>query len=192
MKLKGVFMEKKVAVPGEFLILEEEFLGGKNTFTTDEGNIYSNSVGEIVFNENDRTVNVKGKQATALKVPETVFAEVASVKDNRLLVHVIGLEDPSKRVVVSSRFATIRVADVSRAYVKSLRDAFKIGDLLKAKVSEVEAFGVNLRTNEPELGVVKAFCSKCRAPLQLFDKNLKCLKCGRTEARKVSKDYLLK
>jgi len=94
--------------------------------------------------------------------------------------------------VINQRHAMLPIRNVSRQYVESLRDNFRIGDLIKAKIARAGPLGIDLTTAEPGLGVIKAFCTRCRHPLHLFGRTLKCLGCGHTERRKVSKDYLLK
>jgi exosome complex component CSL4 len=84
------------------------------------------------------------------------------------------------------------VSRVDTGFVKVLSEKFKIGDIVKARVDEIYPFGLELSTADPSLGVVKAFCAKCRQPLHLFGAMLKCLSCGATERRKISSDYVLK
>lgn len=185
-------MKKKV-VPGDFIAFEEEYLGGNNTFTDDSGNVFSEGIGEALFDNDSRTVNVNLMHPLKkLSVSSTVFAAVNIVKENVVLVRMVFSENKEEREIVAPTGAVIRVANVSRDYVKSLKEEFKIADLVKAKVCEITPFGIQLRTNEPQLGVVRAYCSKCRAPLHLFGGILKCLKCGNSEKRKISRDYILK
>jgi len=84
------------------------------------------------------------------------------------------------------------IRNVSTRYVERLKDEFKIGDLIKAKVVKASSLGIDLATDDFSFGVVKAFCSKCRHPLQLFGQSLRCLNCGSSERRKVSSDYFVK
>ncbi len=186
--------KKVVVVPGEFLTVEEEFSPGKNTLEDGEGNIYSSKVGETEFNEDRREVEVREKtrEISRLTIGSVLYGRVKLVKDSMVLVEALFAEKNGKEVIPHMPSATLMVSRVSRDYVKSLRDEFKAGDIIKAKVVEVTTFSIELSTAFPEYGVLKAFCSKCRNPLNQHGKELKCLKCGSNEKRKTSADYVLK
>src|SRR3989442_6806813 len=62
------------------------------------------------------------------------------------------------------------------------------GDIIRAKVIQVKPSG-QLRTAEPNLGVVKALCSVCRGPLEVRGRELYCPRDERTERRKLAADY---
>ena len=76
--------------------------------------------------------------------------------------------------------------------MERLSDLFKIGDILETRVAEVMAYGIDLTTKDPELGVIKGYCTKCRGSLQLFGETLKCVACGNPEDRKISSNYTVK
>ena len=186
-------MGKKVVVPGDFLALEEEYLGGANTFTDDEGNVYSDSIGKAMFDDASRTVTIsKEKPVSKLSVSTVVIGYVHLVKDSVVVIRMAYCEEQKGRRVVAPTQAFLKVANVSRAYVKLLRDEFKIGDLVVAKICEITPFGIQLRTNEPNLGVIRAHCTKCRSILHLSGRDLRCLNCGNVERRKTSMEYVLK
>ena len=185
-------MAGKRVIPGDFLSTEEEFEPGRNAFA-EAGEIFSNSVGTVQEDNRQKTVSVKADvDVSSIKPNDVVFGEVMLVKDNSVGLSIFTETSHGSRKVLVNTYASIPIRLVSRDYVKNLKDAFKIGDLVKAKVFSVKPFGTDVKTNEPELGVVKAFCSKCRKPLHLFGRQLKCLSCGSSERRKISSDYLLK
>jgi len=76
---------------------------------------------------------------------------------------------------------------VRDSYVKNLSQEFSMSDIVKAKVINTQ--NMRLTTSEKSLGVMKAYCSRCRSELQMDGKRLKCPSCGRTEKRKLSSDY---
>ena len=186
-------MDKKtIAVPGEFLTTEEEFMPGKNTFERD-GSIYSNSLGEAEFDSKTKEVSVKKKNpVSVLDVGTIVYGEVVISRENRAVISISYAEKDGEKKVITLTSATIPVRNAGRGFIKDMRDCFKIGDFVKAKVALAESFAVDLRTNDPGLGVIKAFCSRCRRPLGLFAGKLKCTSCGNTENRIVSPDYMIK
>ncbi len=185
-------LKKKVVSPGEFLSTEEEFIPGKNTFE-ENGEIFSGSTGLVVEDLKSKEISVKpSSEPVKIRPGSVIFGRVEVVKDSSVLVEMQNVYGADKKVFTSS-FAVLPVRNVSRDYVERLRDFFKVGDLVKARVAKIlPGNNIDLETNSPDLGVVKAYCSRCRNPLQLFGSSLKCLKCGNTEGRKISKDYLLK
>lgn len=189
-------MEKKggknLALPGDFLSTEEEFVAGKNAFDSD-GNIYSCSAGTIEADSKTKEISVKpAKEMHAVMPGSIVVGRVDFVKENAVNVEICNVAG-GERLVISQSAACLPVRNVSREYVEKLRDCFRTGDLIKARVAKVlPGNNIDLETNYPEFGVIKAFCSRCRQPLHLFGPSLKCLRCGSTERRKISRDYLLK
>jgi len=185
-------LEKKLVFPGDFLAEEEEFEPGKNTFE-DKGKIFSNSFGRAVFDSKEKTIQVLKKKPQEVLEKETiVIGRVVMVKSNMVSIELFSAEKNGEKRIISSAHAVLPIRNISREFVKKTSELFKIGDIVKAKVAVVTPYSVDLKTNEPELGAIKAFCSKCRNALVLFGNTLKCTSCGLTEHRKLSSDYLLK
>lgn len=186
--------EKKGPVfPGQFLTVEEEYLPGHNTFEQN-GKIFSSSTGKASFDDERKEVSVHSSHEK-LKVidPATiVIGQVILVKDSFVVMNILEAEKDGEARKVLDPNSTIFVSRVSQSYVKSLYDMFKIGDLVKAKVTEVTPTTIELATNENQLGVIKAFCGQCRQPMMLVSSQLKCKECGSVENRKLSDDYILK
>lgn len=184
-------MKEKVVLPGEFLSTEEEFVPGKNAFEC-EGNVCSGSSGFVETNQKSKEISVRPvKERALLKVGSVVLGVVALVKENSLTVVLKQpLEGP--KIVISQASAMLPVRNVSRDYVESLKECFKIGDIVRVRITKLTPQAIDVSTNEPDLGVVKAFCSRCRKPLHLFDRSLRCLSCGGRETRKIARGYLLR
>jgi exosome complex component CSL4 len=183
---------KKNVLPGDFLSTEEEFEPGKNAFA-ENGEVRSDSIGKAAEDTRQKTVSVeKHMDILPARINDTVVGEVVLVKESSANLDILPEPDEHKRKVLLHSSASLPIRFVSRDYVKNIHDMFKIGDLVKAKIASVKPFGIDLKTNEPELGVIRAFCSRCRQPLHLFGAQLKCLACGSTEQRKLSREYSLK
>jgi len=184
-------MTEKLVLPGEFLSTEEEYVPGKNAYEC-EGEVCSGSTGHVEINSKTREIGVKPiKQMQALKVGSIVYGRVTLVKENSLTISLCQPPEGAKQIIGQSG-AMLPVRNVSRDYVESLRDCFKIGDIIKARITKLTPQAIDVSTNEPELGVVKAFCSRCREPLHIFDRSLRCLSCGNSEPRKIARGYLLR
>jgi exosome complex component CSL4 len=67
--------------------------------------------------------------------------------------------------------------------------ALRNGDIIKAKVINVENRMLQLSIVSPEYGVVYAYCSRCGTILELQGNRLNCTKCDRGERRKIARTY---
>jgi len=180
------------------LSTEEEFLPGQNSFADEKGSVYSDSVGEKAFDLEEKVVNVS-KKSRDIKLIERnciVYGRVSLVKEQIVVMEIVEAFDPadsSKKIVFGSPNAGLPVFSVSRDYVKSLSEFFKVGDVVKARVDNVSRVGIDLETKtDPSLGIVAAYCVTCRQPLHLFEDSLKCASCGSNEHRLISSEYLFK
>ncbi len=186
-------MDSSIVLPGDFLSTEMEFSSGFNTFQDDNGSIFSTVYGKVIFDEKNREVNVDSfKPKIKLHRGTIVFGIIGMVRDNFAQVKIFKAEFNEQERIISSSYATLPVRNVSRDFVKNLKEEFKIGDIIKAKVAEVKPWGIDLRTNERDLGVIKAYSAHSREPMYLFGTQLKCLSSGYSERRKISSEYLLK
>ncbi len=185
-------LDKKPVLPGDFLGTEEEFEPGKNAFE-EQGQVFSSAVGKAVFDSGQKTVQVlPNRELRPIEVGAIVVAKVVLVKSNMVMVELLQAEKDGLKMVFGQSFAVLPARNISRHFIKNLRNAFKIGDLVKAEVATVTSYSIDLRTNKPELGVIKAFCAVCRSGLQLFGSELKCVSCGNPAERKLSTEYLLR
>jgi len=185
-------LDKKMVLPGEELSTAEEFENGENTFESKDM-IYSDSVGEVKFDPANYEVKVVKKKTVKLFHPGTrIYGKITGIRKSSVSVKILEAYDGKEPRVFSKSRASIMISVVSSDYVKNLRDNFRIGDIIVAEVEEVKPYGINLKTNKPELGVVKAYCSKCRKPMQLSNGKLMCTGCGSIEQRKLSSEYSLK
>lgn len=188
-------MEKEQLVfPGDFLTVEEEYSSGKNTFEDSGGKIYSAKTGITQYNQKERSVSIleKNRKILTVDVGTIVYGRVMFVKESVVVIAILKTEKEGVERIPFLSSAQLLVSNVSHDYVDSLKDEFKIGDLIKAKVIKITKYSIELSTKFSELGVIKAFCSKCRKPLGLYGQELKCNSCGSVETRKVSSDYSVK
>ena len=185
-------MDKKFVFPGEHLVSEEEFSPKANAYSS-EGEVYAQAAGMTAFDTKNRTVSVQAmKEVSSLKDNDIVLARVTFKRKNMAAVEIFLVESANgKRVVITRRQAAILIREVSTGYIKDINDEFRIGDIVRAKVSMVKKFAINLKTNEPELGVIRAKCGTCKNDLFLQGNNLTCSECGTIEKRKLSTKYVI-
>ncbi len=180
--------KSKIVLPGDKVSTSEELLPGENTFEQ-EGIIRSTIYGEYQVDSKHRKAEVKPLTSIPVKVEkgDLVLAEARSVRSNMVIaevMHIIG----KKRPISGDTNGTIKVAEISQAYIKDPSSEFSAGDIIRAKVFQVKP-SIQLTTKGKELGVIKAVCSKCRHPLKDKGKILECTNCKNNERRKKAIDY---
>jgi exosome complex component CSL4 len=174
-------------VPGEKLGVIEEFIPNSGTYV-EEGSIHSKSVGFMLMDFANKKVSVY-PAALNLNIPKVgniVIGDTTIVQSSQAVIRInkIGAKN------VSGRFSgMIHVSDVSFRYTENTFDAFKVGDLVRAKVISDKNNVYHLSTKEDNLGVLYAYCSLCGAALSLSQRQLRCDECGHIERRKLAADY---
>ncbi|MCX8158248.1 MAG: exosome complex RNA-binding protein Csl4 [Candidatus Diapherotrites archaeon] len=183
-------MSNKV-LPGYFISNCEEFLPGRNTFEYND-KIYSDSIGIKEEDMSNRVANVRKltRELEPLDLDCVVLGIIEKNKDFFSLVRLFKAYKDSKEVVITNSYAFLPIHNMANFYIKDIRDLFRIGDLVKARVVEITNFSVTLTTKDVSLGVVKAFCTNCRHTLSREGVYLRCKNCNSLERRKISSDYL--
>ena len=184
-------MDKECKVlPGGFIANAEEFMPGSNVFES-EGKIYSDCTGIKEEDMGSRIVNVKktARPIEPIDVGSIIIGTVEKNKEQGSFIKIIKAENNSEERSISNSAANLPVFNIANFYVNDIKDMLRIGDIVKAKVVEITPFSVVLGIKEPELGVVKAFCTKCRSALVHEGRDLKCNSCGSVETRKIASSY---
>jgi exosome complex component CSL4 len=177
--------QNQLSVPGQFLGVSEEFVGGPGTFEESDGKIYSKALGQMEEDSASRTVSVKAtKTIRPLSQGDVVFARVDDLYESMALVNFQAAPYGSI-TPAGSGSAFIRISELDNSYVERLQDYLRIGDFVKARVVEIKTLGTYLTMKGPDLGVVRAFCSRDRSEMALVGSSYRCPNCGRTEARKI-------
>ncbi len=147
---------KKMVFPGQHLTVEEEYTSGTHTFVDDEGNVIASTPGVASFDEDAREVNVKpvGKDLQGIEVGTIVIGRVALVKDAVVILNIGYAEKDGKRRRIHDTSAALGVARVAREFIRSLHDHFKVGDFVRAKVTGVTPYSIEVSTNEKGLGTI--------------------------------------
>jgi exosome complex component CSL4 len=176
-----------LVVPGERLGVIEEFIPDSGTYVKD-GVIYSKIVGRALIDLLNKRVSVYPLVNGELipKVSSIVVGQIGNAQSDNVLVKIFKIEN--KRL--SGEFSGIlHVSDVSDRYIDQMSDVCKPGDIVRAKVISGKNRVFHLSTNDKNLGIVYAFCSRCGNLLEPQRYELHCPKCGNTENRKMAPDY---
>ncbi|AFK21723.1 exosome complex RNA-binding protein Csl4 [Pyrococcus sp. ST04] len=157
----------------------------------EDGNLYSTRAGWVKIDKDKIEISLKPASSTPPipKVGDIVYARVIDVKQQAVLLRMIKIEGKDNREIATSKLAGIHISQVKDGFVEDLRNEFKIGDIVRARVITDEKSPIQLTTKDPDLGVVYALCSKCRTPLVRKGNQLVCPKCGNVETRKLSTLY---
>ncbi|MGA2385572.1 MAG: exosome complex RNA-binding protein Csl4 [Candidatus Bathyarchaeia archaeon] len=176
-----------LVVPGERLGVIEEFIPDSGTYVKD-GVIFSKIVGRSLVDLQNRRVSVYPavEGAVVPKLSSTVVGQIGNAQSDNVLVRIFKVGN--KRL--SGEFGGIlHISDVSDRYVTSMSDVCKPGDIVRAKVISEKNRIFHLSTNDKNLGIVDAFCSRCGSLLEPERYELRCPKCGNIEKRKLAPDY---
>jgi exosome complex component CSL4 len=184
--MEGIMMEKKFAVPGDCIGSEMESLPGQGTFVENE-NIYSTLSGDV--KDEARTLAVlQQKPLASFKLGTTIIGVIENIVEPIALVRMKEGGD-SHRFGDNPDYAVLHASMIKRGYVKNVRDELKIGDIIRAKIVDVRNGEMRLSTDSENLGVLKAFCGKCRHAMAIAEGGLQCESCGFKDNRKVASDY---
>jgi len=174
-------------VPGDYLGVIEEFLSGGGTYI-DDGTIYSSTTGHLLMDSHKRKISVYQKPKSPLLPKEgaLVIGKITSIRNKNLNVKIFQIRD---KPLFNTFNGIMHITDVSKSYVKTMLDAFHIGDIIRAKVISTKNREFHLSTQEHGLGVIHSKCSFCGHKIILSQKRLKCPQCNKTKWRKMSSGY---
>jgi exosome complex component CSL4 len=179
-----------IVLPGDRLGVIEEFIPGSGTFE-DEGIIFATIYGKIEIDMKNREITViaDNQPPTGLVNGEIIVARVTSVKAKMATVEIFH----SQRKDFPIPFAgMIQIRNIRKGYVDYIDEQLVQDDWIRAKVIDASSVPIQIATDEPELGVIRAFCRYCGAQISLKGNKLVCSnsECHRLSKRKLSNDYL--
>ena len=178
----------KIVLPGEQVSTSEELLPGEGTFE-EEGIIRASRYGKYIIDNKKRKAIVEPMTNTPIKLKngDIVLSDVRSVRSNMVIAEVIHITGKNQGISGDTN-GTLRVAEISKAYVKDPATEYSPGDIIRAKVIQTKP-NIQLTTKGRDLGVIKAVCSKCRHSLEKKGNILECKNCKNKEKRKTADDY---
>lgn len=184
---------RKLILPSDKLAVIEEYIPGEGTYADEHGYIRAARIGYLVANKNFKVITVIHPQRKPFipKQGMIVLGVVTSVKEDLVFIDIIADKDgnpfPGKFTGV------IHLSQASKTFIKTIEEAFKLSDIVLAKVLTDKIPPYQLTTKPPELGVIAATCSLCGTILVGRDENtLICPQCGNMEKRKIALNYLIK
>jgi len=180
-------MEKRLVLPGDPIAAAEEYEAGEGTYERN-GEIYAATPGLLDLDSQNFVARVRPFNPLAeLKVGDVVYGVIGDIRSS-MAEATVGAVHGSKREITGETEGAIHVSKISNEYIEDIRDAFRLGDIVRAKVIQAKP-SLQLTTAEANLGVVKAMCSRCRGPLVLQGRDLWCPRDETSERRKIAADY---
>ena len=173
--------------PGEKLGVIEEFILGPGTFS-EEGDIRSATVGYTITDTHNKLISIYPRKKGPIfpRKGSIVMGEVTSTQDKTMSISILSVDNQP----VPGQFAGIlHISTASSDYIRTMQEVFKPGDIVRAKVISNGNMVIHLSTLGRNLGVLKAFCSRCGDKLDRRGKILSCPTCTNREERKIALDY---
>ena len=175
-------------LPGDTICNIEEALPGEGTYEA-KGLIYANVTGTVFMDKKKRTVSIfpKVKKPLVPKKGDVIIGQAESVNKHMTAIAVKYLNGQS---IEPSYSAIMHISQCTRAYLDSMFDAIKEGDIVRGKIVDAHTIPLQFTTTYNELGVIYALCSICGERLRYLRRGtLKCDNCGSVEPRKIAEDY---
>ena len=178
------------ALPGDRVGAIEEYMPSAGTFSSDEG-VYSSNIGKLELDAKTHSARVKPKtRVPKLQgVGSVTVGVIAEASDSVAIVDLAQIDQDNISLIPNGVSAVLHVSNIRRDYVKDLRDELKIGDIIRVRIIEASEHTTKLTVDGMDLGVIKAFCVRCRQPLRASGAKLVCDRCGDVESRKIAQDY---
>lgn len=179
-------MVGRLVLPGELIGTEEEFIAGTGTYE-DAGRVYSSNVGNVEVGS-DYRVRVKGKKEDVFVQPgDEIIGVVTEINEPLVVVAGEYLVKMGKVYEVKVR-ALVHASRITGHYLDQCSKVVKARDVVRGKVVSTRG-KIDLTLEPPDEGVIFAYCSRCRKPLQTINSGLYCTYCQKSETRKISKKY---
>jgi exosome complex component CSL4 len=180
--------KKKFVVPGDFIGTEEEYLPGEGTRSEGE-KVFATLTGEVT--DKDRTLHVKqARKLAPLGIGTVIIGSIENIVEPIALVRVkTGSLEGDERLGDNPDYSVLHASMIKRGYVKNVRDEYKVGDIIRAKIVDIRNGEMRLSTDAENMGAIKAFCAACRHPMALVNGGLECESCGAKDNRKIANDY---
>ena len=183
-------VEKRLVYPGDHVGVAEEFVAGPGTYE-EEGQVFAATAGFLTLDTNDFVARVRSLSRSTpavVKPGDIVIGVVGMTRSSMAIVEVTNLADQPNRGIGGDRNGTLHVSKASDQYVENMEDAFRIRDIIRAKVLETDP-AIQLTTKGPHWGVLKAYCPRCGSTMGRKGKGVVCPECDWKDSKKLADDF---
>jgi exosome complex component CSL4 len=181
-------MQCNFVIPGDVVGTAEEFLPGEGTYIKGE-HIRATTAGVTKLDADERSAKVIPRTNAPVKLEngDVVVGQITDLKESLAILRLAFKRGCESRPIHNTE-ALIHISRVKSSYVKEIRQVLALRDIVKAKIID-DTPTIGLSIVDDDLGVVKAYCTRCGTPLRLEEKKLVCPECEQVESRKLSTDY---
>lgn len=177
----------ELVAPGDKLGALEECMPGEGTYER-EGFVYAKLFGRVKYDEDKLEAIVEAVNPVAtVKEGDVVYGTIMDRRGTMATMD-ISLIEGNSRGVRTSKEGTIHISKISDDYTDKVEGQFLKGDIVRAKVLQVEP-SIQLSTMGKTFGVVRGYCFNCRRAMGRQGSSLYCEHCERRETRKLSSIY---
>ncbi|MGC9514712.1 exosome complex RNA-binding protein Csl4 [Methanocrinis sp.] len=181
-------MQCNFVIPGDIVGAAEEFMPGEGTYVKGE-HVRATTAGVKEIDSKERSAKVLPRANAPVKLEkgDIVVGQITDLKESLAILRLAFKRGRESRPIHNTE-ALIHISRIKDSYVKEMRQALGLRDIVKAKIID-DTPTIGLSIVDDDLGVVKAYCTRCATPLKLEGKRLVCPECGQVESRKLSTDY---
>lgn len=166
-----------IVLPGENVGSEEEFIPGKGVMVKD-GELIAISGGPL--QKENQTVAVE-RAKEFLRPGDVALGRVEEIYEKQALIRLASSKP------FFPMYGRLKIENMAPFYVRDIRqDVFKKGDIVVVKVIGRLVDGTyDLSMRDADLGVVQAYCGRCRHRMKRTGRAFFCNHCIHLEKRKV-------
>lgn len=181
--------DSEIVFPGDELGVAEQFMPGDGTYEED-GKVYAARIGEAELDPESFSATVEPRTTVpaTLEISDLVIGRVISLKKSFVSVEIKAKAAEPARELPEADRGTLHISKISKDYVDQIEDAFRVGDIIRARVIDVDP-SVQLLTKDDGHGVLLARCPKCRTVMETKGEGLVCPDCEWKSRAKLAADY---
>lgn len=180
---------KRLVYPGDHVGVAEEFVPGPGTYEED-GDVFAATVGYLTLDTDEFVARVESfvEPPAVVQPGDVVIGTIHMLRSSMAIVEVRAIAHQPQRGIGGDTNGTLHVSKASERYVENMEDAFRVRDIVRAKVLEVSP-AIQLTTKGPHLGVLKSYCPRCGSVMAKRGKGLACPECDWKDTKKLADDY---
>jgi exosome complex component CSL4 len=176
-------------LPGAEVGFSEEVMPGEGTYE-EEGKIFASITGTVNLDSKERKVKVEPKTSAPpeLKNGDIIVGSIWDIMPQVAVVDIVKIKG-NERALAGRISGGLHISKIKDSYVSEISSELGYGDIILAKITNVNRKPIDLSIIDNDLGVIKSYCERCSAPLELKDGKVTCNDCKRTPHKKLSSEY---
>lgn len=175
--------------PGDSVGVAEEWVPGPGTYE-ENGEVFAATFGLLTLDTSDFTARVEPlvAQPAVVRPGDVILGVVQATRPSMAIVQVQAIATMPNRGIGGDTNGTLHVSKSSDQYVESMENAFRVRDIVRARVLETDP-AIQLTTKGPELGVLKSYCPRCGSGMIKKGRGVVCPECDWKDTKKLANDF---